>query len=132
MDPTGFAVSVIGLTSIVSTCIETFKIVQSIRAYGHDAEITILKLGIERDLFIQWAYNAGLLQKHYVKANLFNPSRDKLIHDVLLKIKDLLYEAESLARKYGMIQDPYWKSGFDCEQNVKDSCIISLRDWIRW
>ena len=119
MDPSGLAVGVVGLASIVSSCIEAFRIVKSIRSFDHDAEIILLKLEIERDLFIQWAYNAGLLKKHYVNASLFNPKRDHVIHDVLEKIQQLLGEAEVMARKYGLIQEEAWRTDFDCEDKAR-------------
>ncbi|RMZ90975.1 hypothetical protein DV736_g1815, partial [Chaetothyriales sp. CBS 134916] len=119
MDPIGFAIGVVSLASIVSTCIEGFHIFKSIRGYEHDAETIMLKLEIERELFIEWAYRVGLLRRHYVDANMFSPQADKLVHDVLVKIKQLLNEAEALARKYGMIEDESWKSCFDSSTTTR-------------
>ncbi|RMZ82769.1 hypothetical protein DV738_g1662, partial [Chaetothyriales sp. CBS 135597] len=119
MDLVGFAIGVVSLTSIVSTCIEGFRIFKSMRGYEHDAETIMLKLETERALFIEWAYNVGLLKKHYVNVNMFSPRADKLIHDILVKIKQLLDEAEALARKYGLIEeDESWKSCFESNNNT--------------
>ncbi|RMZ77299.1 hypothetical protein DV737_g4437, partial [Chaetothyriales sp. CBS 132003] len=122
MDPISFAIGVVSLASIVSTCIEGFHIFQSIRGYNHDTDTVMLKLEIERALFIEWAQSVGLLKKHYVKVYLFNPETDKLVYDVVFKIKQLLDEAETLARKYGLIKDDSWKSCYDSSKKTTGGC----------
>ncbi|RMD41513.1 hypothetical protein DV735_g3615, partial [Chaetothyriales sp. CBS 134920] len=90
MDLVGFAIGVVSLASIVSTCIEGFRIFKSMHGYEHDAETIMLKLETERALFIEWAYNVGLLKKHYVNVNMFSPRADKLIHDILAEFESLI------------------------------------------
>jgi hypothetical protein len=101
MDPTGFAVGVVGLAGLVSTCIEAFQIIRSIKAYSRDTEILFTKLDIEKELFMQWAQRVGLLKKHTIDGRLFDRRTDALIYRMLKEIKRLLYDAAGMEGKYG-------------------------------
>ena len=72
MNPTGFAVGVVGLAGLVSTCIDSFQTLRSIRAFAHDKELLFTKLEIEMELFDQWAQHVGILKKHHVDRRLFD------------------------------------------------------------
>lgn len=101
MDPTGFAVGVVGLAGLVSTCIEAFKILRSIRAYSRDIEILFTKLDIEKELFMHWAQQVGLLKRHTIDGKLFGRRTDELIFRILREIAGLLHEATGMEAKYG-------------------------------
>jgi Prion-inhibition and propagation len=100
MDPTGFAIGVVGLTSLVSTCIEAFQILRAIRAFSRDCEILFTKLDIEKELFLQWAQQVGLLKKHTIDRRLFDQRTDLLIYRVLKEIRLLLMEANGMEGRY--------------------------------
>ena len=101
MDPTGFAVGVVGLAGLVSTCIEAFQILRSIRAFSRDTELLFVKLDIERELLVQWAQQVGLLKTHHVNRRLFDRRTDVLIYRVLEEIRLLLADAAGMQDKYG-------------------------------
>ena len=100
MDPTGFSVGVNGLAYLVSTCIEAFQSLCSILAFSSDTAILLTKLGIEKELFLQWAVKAGLLKKYPVKGRLFDVRTDALIYRVLQEIRKLLMEANSVPDQF--------------------------------
>lgn len=100
MDPTGLTIGVVGLAGLVSTCIEAFQILRSIRAFSRDTEILFTKLDIEKELFLQWAQQVGLLKKRHVDGRLFDRRTDALIYRVLQEIKGMLTEARGMEGKY--------------------------------
>ncbi len=101
MDPTGLTIGVVGLAGLVSTCIEAFQILRSIRAFSRDTEILFTKLDIEKELFLQWSQQVGLLKKHHVDGRLFDRRTDRLVYRVLREIRGLLMEASGMEGKYG-------------------------------
>jgi Prion-inhibition and propagation len=119
MDPTSFAVGVVGLAGLVSTCIEAFQILRDIRSFPRDTEILFTKLDIEKELFLQWARQVGLLKKHNSDRrggrdrkgtrkgmrNLFDTRTDSLIRRVLGEIRILLEEASGMEGKYTSISN---------------------------
>ena len=72
MDPTGFAVGVVGLAGLVSTCIEGVQILRSIQTFPRDGKLLFQKFDIEMELFGQWAQHVGLLNEHHVDPRLFD------------------------------------------------------------
>ena len=100
MDPTGFAVGVVGLAGLVSTCIEAFQIIRNMQAFNRNAQTLFTKFDIEKELFISWAQHVGLLKKHTVDRKLFDKRTDKLIYQVLEEIRRLLEEGLGMEGKY--------------------------------
>ena len=120
MDPTGLTIGVVGLAGLVSTCIEAFRLLRSIRAFSRDTEILFTKLDIEKELFLQWAQQVGLLKKHHFDGMLFDRQTDKLIHRVLREIKQLLSEAGDMEGKYGeSVQGPPRRIGYHYERSER-------------
>ena len=117
MDPTGLTIGVVGLAGLVSTCIEAFQVLSSIRAFSRDTEILFTKLDIEKELFLQWAQQVGLLKKHRVDGRLFDRRTDALICRILQEINGMLTEARAMEGKYGQIaQAPWRRSGHHYEE----------------
>ncbi|ETN39505.1 uncharacterized protein HMPREF1541_05731 [Cyphellophora europaea CBS 101466] len=100
MDPVGFSVGIIGLAGLVSTCIQGFQIIRSMKAFSREMELLFTKLDIENELFVQWAHQCGLLKRQRIDGRLFNPKTDIVIHRILKEISELQVEAANLQRKY--------------------------------
>ena len=108
MDPVSFGVGVVGLAGLVSTCIEGFHILQSMRSFNRDTEILCTKLDIEKDLLMQWAQQVGLLGRKGVDGRLFSQRTDKVISNTLKEIAILLKEGAEVQKKYGLLRDEWW------------------------
>ena len=101
MEVTGFTIGVVGLAGLVSTCMETFKLIRSVQAFSRDTEMLFIKLDIEREIFTKWAHEVGLLKRHHVDRSLFDRSTDLLISRVLKEMRLLLGRAVGMEGKYG-------------------------------
>ena len=96
MDPTGFTVGVIGLSGLVSGCIEAFDIVQAKSNYGREQTKLFTQLEIERCRLLIWAEAVGLIPQPQRSDSRFLSRRvDHLIHRVLKEIMGLLCDLNS-------------------------------------
>jgi hypothetical protein len=130
MDPVGFSVGIIGLAGLVSTCIEAFQIIRSMKAYERDTELLFTKLDIEKDLFIQWAQRCGLLKRQHVDGRLFNPKTDAVVARTVHEINILLGEAMNKQRKYAI--DDRWESARPGYEYSADGAKIGRRKKFLW
>jgi hypothetical protein len=83
VDPVGFAIGVVGLAGLASTCIDAFH-----RATKLDEDHGVLqaRLAVQRDRFKQWAQRAGLLGNHHTEHRSTNRNADRVAHRLLLDI----------------------------------------------
>ena len=97
MEPVGLAVGVLGLAGLFSTCLDAFKIVVSAREFGHDFEVLIADLDLQRLRFYLWGDALGLVStgpnRSPVRlAGLDDPQIDVTVRNALQAILRLLKE----------------------------------------
>ncbi len=102
MSSTSSAISVVALSGLVTTCIDAFRVFRSVSHPSRSTDFLFLRLGVERDIFLQWTQKVGVLMKHHVDGNLFDHRTDSLIYVVLVRIRHLLLEVGTEGR-YGWL-----------------------------
>jgi hypothetical protein len=102
MEPIGFAIGVVGLGGLVSTCIHSYTKVQHMLNMGEETELAINKLDIERVRFLQWAESCRETDKCAKTSRRTGSYADDVIQRTLQNMLKSLGRAATLQQKYGV------------------------------
>jgi len=102
MDPAGFAIGVVGLFSIFSTCMQCFEYVQCGKGFGKDYESAILKLDVSRLRLARWAELVGLHDPSRARELQSNLTKweTEIAEDLLGAIIEAFESVEKESKRY--------------------------------
>lgn len=125
MEAAGLAVGVVALAGLCSQCLEAFDLLDTAKHFSIEYEISVVKLDIEKTRLLQGADGLDLLaadQRDQTPA-IRSPPMQQQLERILLVLRHLLTESESLTVKYGLTQEGVNQR----KSSTNVTCISSTR-----
>ncbi|KPI39893.1 uncharacterized protein AB675_11444 [Cyphellophora attinorum] len=102
MEPIGFAIGVVGLGGLVSTCIHSYAKLQHMLNMAEETDFAINKMDIERIRFLQWAESCRDTDNCSKTSRRTGSYADPVIQKTLQHMLISLGRAATLQQKYGV------------------------------
>ena len=101
MEPVGFAIGVVGLAGLFSTCMECFDYIQLGRAFGSDYGKCLLRLDAAKVRFSRWGEATGIVPTTQAAGQLqLSDQEYRLAESLLRQIHDLFDDSQSACARY--------------------------------
>ena len=98
----GLVIGGVGLASLFSTYVDSFKLIDKACHYNDDSKIVITKFEVEEFRLLTWGESVGVLETDQIKRSKLLDQRYIQIRKVLHAIEGIFGNGQRLASRYGL------------------------------
>ncbi|RPA80486.1 hypothetical protein BJ508DRAFT_130023 [Ascobolus immersus RN42] len=101
-DTVSFAIGLVGLASIFTSCVDAFNLFKSAQNFPNSIQILLVKLDIEKTRLLAWGEKTGIFEENIHHHSLDNADSLQLFERILKSVQMLLTDAQALRSQYGV------------------------------